>query len=533
MKQILSMVLVVVSLVVLIAGAAVPASARLLPYPYFEDLYAENGLFFLLYFVENYEKKLLLDFIAGDEWQNIIVAIEALQGKSGLTYQEVRDADNVIYDLLYQGESHFAAIGDVNRDGNIDSSDARLALQCEVGLIELTWSESSRGNVDDKWVEWGDRFTPVDSTDARMILQYEVGLIRYFPAESWDGWRNILYDVEDFANTHSSSYLDLYYDSAFVAELRRGCDLLLPLLADGRVITALEAGSETAAMMKPLEEGLTVFLTCLAQAGNISKRTWEIVWIDLARDYGFAVPDDLPAQVDVYLSSINWKMLIFHSTFLAENAEEDKEDLSVQYGEDFADAYADGLALLASLTDDAVLAEVQKASPDPAVLLSLESALTSVLTCMAQIGEINEDGWDSIWAELGALGFTVPAVYPESFFSPYYTVQRNYRSHLQDEEIFTYAYGVERFDEVSAAYELFLAALDNDAALVQALEVAYSPADLDAVMMQKYVDAYTPLFMTWAGLGGANEETWAFFWDEVIAVLGGEKPAMPEEWQFL
>ena len=62
--------------------------------------------------------------------------------------------------------------GDINRDGKIDSTDARMVLQFEVKLITLTASQQTLADVN--------RDGKIDSTDARMILQYEVGLIKSF-----------------------------------------------------------------------------------------------------------------------------------------------------------------------------------------------------------------------------------------------------------------------------------------------------------------------------------------------------------------
>ena len=59
------------------------------------------------------------------------------------------------------------ALGDVNLDGHITSSDALLALQASVGKITL---ESARQNAADV-----DKDGSVTATDALLILQYSVG----------------------------------------------------------------------------------------------------------------------------------------------------------------------------------------------------------------------------------------------------------------------------------------------------------------------------------------------------------------------
>lgn len=64
------------------------------------------------------------------------------------------------------------ALGDVNLDGHITSSDALLALQASVGKITL---ESARQNAADV-----DKDGSVTATDALLILQYSVGKISSF-----------------------------------------------------------------------------------------------------------------------------------------------------------------------------------------------------------------------------------------------------------------------------------------------------------------------------------------------------------------
>jgi hypothetical protein len=65
-----------------------------------------------------------------------------------------------------------AEFGDVNEDGNIDSTDARLVLQYAVGKIDETAITLELADVDGSGT--------VDSTDARLILQYAVGKIQSF-----------------------------------------------------------------------------------------------------------------------------------------------------------------------------------------------------------------------------------------------------------------------------------------------------------------------------------------------------------------
>ena len=62
--------------------------------------------------------------------------------------------------------------GDLDGNGLVDSTDARITLQSEAGLAKLKAAELLVGDVDGNDV--------VDSTDARMILQCTVGLIGDF-----------------------------------------------------------------------------------------------------------------------------------------------------------------------------------------------------------------------------------------------------------------------------------------------------------------------------------------------------------------
>ena len=59
--------------------------------------------------------------------------------------------------------------GDVNRDGNIDASDALLALQHSVGLITLDAESRSLADMDGNG--------EIDAADALIILQISVGIL--------------------------------------------------------------------------------------------------------------------------------------------------------------------------------------------------------------------------------------------------------------------------------------------------------------------------------------------------------------------
>ena len=83
-----------------------------------------------------------------------------------------------------------ALIGDVNVDGTVDTTDARLVLQHAVGKSVLKEEEQMMADVNgDGWV---------NTTDARLILQYAVGKIEAFPTpfEGEVDFRVLEYTIE-------------------------------------------------------------------------------------------------------------------------------------------------------------------------------------------------------------------------------------------------------------------------------------------------------------------------------------------------
>ena len=89
------------------------------------------------------------------------------------------DADTITFEAAagetYAVQAAGGAPGDVNFDGSVDSSDARLVLQAAVNKITLSTAQQQAANVS------GD--DSVDSTDARLILQFAVNKITEFPSE--------------------------------------------------------------------------------------------------------------------------------------------------------------------------------------------------------------------------------------------------------------------------------------------------------------------------------------------------------------
>ena len=104
-----------------------------------------------------------------------VFKIKAVKNINYVIYSspDVTDASEwsiVIDDSSLEDDDY--ALGDVNLDGHITSSDALLALQASVGKITL---ESARQNAADV-----DKDGSVTATDALLILQYSVGKISSF-----------------------------------------------------------------------------------------------------------------------------------------------------------------------------------------------------------------------------------------------------------------------------------------------------------------------------------------------------------------
>ena len=110
---------------------------------------------------------------AGADWQNVKAAVSGFPA----------DYDHTVY-VEITGDVKLASItfacgdvtyGDVDANGKVDSSDARMVLQASVNKIELTDTQKAAADVDGNAV--------VDSSDARAILQKSVNKIDQFPVE--------------------------------------------------------------------------------------------------------------------------------------------------------------------------------------------------------------------------------------------------------------------------------------------------------------------------------------------------------------
>mgnify|MGYP000793493947 CR=1 FL=1 len=122
------------------------------------------------------------------EWNNVKIALDdALVGKTitdiVLGYRQTPSEDgtfaalmdNIIIEVPQESDKPVGDLGDINGDGAVDTTDARLALQYAVEKITLEKDQLAAGDVDGDGV--------VNTTDARLILQYAVEKIDKFPAE--------------------------------------------------------------------------------------------------------------------------------------------------------------------------------------------------------------------------------------------------------------------------------------------------------------------------------------------------------------
>ena len=81
---------------------------------------------------------------------------------------EVSEEDSVV-----EVSNQDALLGDVNGDGMVDTTDAKLVMQYDLGLVDASALDLSVADVN------GDGL--VDTTDAKLIMQLDLGLITEFP----------------------------------------------------------------------------------------------------------------------------------------------------------------------------------------------------------------------------------------------------------------------------------------------------------------------------------------------------------------
>lgn len=123
-----------------------------------------------------------LEYVKGEEVDlaGLVVTVTRENGSSetvseGLTAAcDTSKAGEAVVTVSYQGQAivtytvQVYSLGDVTRDGSINSSDARQILQSTVELVELSRFEQQLADVTDDG--------QVNSSDARVILQHTVGL---------------------------------------------------------------------------------------------------------------------------------------------------------------------------------------------------------------------------------------------------------------------------------------------------------------------------------------------------------------------
>ncbi len=122
------------------------------------------------------ESRYTADSLNADAYQDAKTAAESAMENAEATQAEV---DKALADLLAAQKALVpkpdVALGDIDGNGKVDTTDARLALQYAVEKITLTENQLLAGDVDASG--------KVDTTDARLILQYAVEKIDKFPAE--------------------------------------------------------------------------------------------------------------------------------------------------------------------------------------------------------------------------------------------------------------------------------------------------------------------------------------------------------------
>jgi hypothetical protein len=99
---------------------------------------------------------------------------KALLEKEDATAEELQAALTALRTALIPQPEYDYTLGDVDANGGVDSSDARMVLQAAVSKVTLDETQQLAADVD------GDN--KVDSSDARWILQYAVKKVTAFPA---------------------------------------------------------------------------------------------------------------------------------------------------------------------------------------------------------------------------------------------------------------------------------------------------------------------------------------------------------------
>lgn len=135
----------------------------------------------LLKAVTETAEQLIADTVSSQYEADKLAAVEKavadankVLGSSGASAQDIVSAIGRVQTAVkgLMAVSAGIAKGDINADGSVNTTDARLALQFAVDKIELGDTQQALGDVNNDG--------KVDTTDARLILQFAVGKITSF-----------------------------------------------------------------------------------------------------------------------------------------------------------------------------------------------------------------------------------------------------------------------------------------------------------------------------------------------------------------
>ena len=131
-----------------------------------------NGTFTITFAIpEGYSEKLAVYYMAADGTLELLeVAVDA--ENRTVTVELTHFSTYILADLDTQPEPS-VLMGDVNGDGKVDTTDAKLIMQYDLGIIDETALTLSVADVN------GDG--KIDTTDAKLIMQLDLGIITEFP----------------------------------------------------------------------------------------------------------------------------------------------------------------------------------------------------------------------------------------------------------------------------------------------------------------------------------------------------------------
>jgi hypothetical protein len=119
-------------------------------------------------------EKLTIDALANDEKATVEISDTTLvAGETTVITVTVTAENGDVKVYTIQVTRAAALLGDVNNDGLVDTTDAKLIMQLDLGMI----------GEDDLLVDVADVNGDglIDTTDAKLIMQLDLGLITEFP----------------------------------------------------------------------------------------------------------------------------------------------------------------------------------------------------------------------------------------------------------------------------------------------------------------------------------------------------------------